>query len=451
MKPIVTLALLFAVVSSTKAADRPNFVVIMADDLGYADISCYRSEEGETRNDYRTPHIDQLAAEGLRLTDYHSNGAVCSPTRAALLTGRYQQRAGVDGIFNASPDANRDDGMAVSEVTFADVLSAAGYKTALFGKWHLGYAPKFNPVHQGFDLFRGYVSGNVDYVSHLDRMGIEDWWHNDQLQPETGYTTHLITRHTLDFIRANRDQPFCVYVAHESVHNPFQGPNDPAIRVTVGEEDRTGNRISRPVPDVYAEMVIEMDKGVGEIVALLRELQLDRQTLVVFISDNGATREGNNGSLRGYKGSLWEGGHRVPGIAWQPGAIPPGESAETVLSMDWFPTLIELANATWPAGVTLDGVSLTKLLHERHPLPARTLFWKYGNQWAIRRGHLKLVQTKPKVQPELFDLRADLSERRNIAGEHADLARELEEEYGAWSAGILLDREGEDVPSSTEN
>ncbi|MCA9081625.1 MAG: sulfatase-like hydrolase/transferase [Planctomycetaceae bacterium] len=428
------------------AEERPNFVIIMADDLGYSDVSCYRAADAETANNYQTPRIDQLAAEGLRLTDYHSNGPVCSPTRAALVTGRYQQRSGIDGVINADPKVNRDTGLAAEETTFADVLSAAGYRTAIFGKWHLGYEVKFNPVHQGFELFRGYVSGNVDYFSHRDRMGISDWWHNTDLKPEAGYTTHLITRHALEFIRSQRDQPFCLYVAHESVHSPFQGPGDSAIRLGEGEADRTGDKIKRDIPTVYAEMVQAMDTGVGEIVDLLRELQLERKTLVVFISDNGAMNKGNNHPLRGFKGSVWEGGHRVPGIAWQPGKIKPGVSDETVLSMDWFPTMVDLAGAEFHSDKPLDGVSLAGLLYEQRPLAERTLYWRFGQQWAVRRGDWKLISTGPRGKPELYHLGEDISETRDRAADQSALAEELEQQYGAWSAELLLVEPGIEAP-----
>ena len=188
------------------AAARPNFVIIMADDLGYGDISCF---EGWVD----TPRLDQLAGEGLRLTDYHSNGAVCSPTRAALMTGRYQQRVGVPGVIVARRDAAvHRTGIGDSEVTFAEALRQQGYATAIYGKWHLGYLPQFNPVRHGFDEFHGYISGNVDFFSHIDQAGHLDWWQNDKLRDEAGYVTHLITEHAVRFIQQNQKRPFCLYL-----------------------------------------------------------------------------------------------------------------------------------------------------------------------------------------------------------------------------------------------
>ncbi|NQT02271.1 MAG: sulfatase-like hydrolase/transferase [Planctomycetes bacterium] len=201
--------------SSGATAERPNIILIMADDLGYGDIGCYGSKK------IRTPNIDALARGGLRFTDYHSNCPVCSPTRAALLTGRYQQRCGIEGVVTAAK--HRHTGMALEEVTFAEVLKRRGYATGIFGKWHVGYNVEFNPAKQGFDEFIGYVSGNVDYHSHIDQAGFEDWWKNLQKVPEEGYCTDLITKHGVDFIERHKDGPFCLYLPHEAPHYPYQG------------------------------------------------------------------------------------------------------------------------------------------------------------------------------------------------------------------------------------
>ena len=200
--------------------DRPNVIVILADDLGYGDLGSYGNRQ------IRTPSLDRLAAEGTRLTDFHSASPVCSPTRAALLTGRYPQRAGIGGVVYAAPQRNRHHGLFQSELTFAEVMRGAGYDTAVVGKWHLGYRKQFNPVRHGFDTFRGYVSGNVDYFSHVDGEGFADWWNNDTKIEEDGYSTHLITRAAVEFVEAQRAGPFCLYIAHEAPHSPFQGPGD---------------------------------------------------------------------------------------------------------------------------------------------------------------------------------------------------------------------------------
>ena len=199
---VLFVLLLETTTNARTPAERPNFIVILADDMGYGDASCYGGKR------FATPHLDRMAAQGMRFVDFHSSGVVCSPTRAGLLTGRYQQRAGVPGVINADPAKNRHHGLQLAEVTFAEALRAAGYRTALFGKWHLGYDKKFHPPHQGFDEFRGFVSGNVDYIAHIDRMGFADWWQGRELKDESGYSTHLITEHAVRFVESNKDAPF---------------------------------------------------------------------------------------------------------------------------------------------------------------------------------------------------------------------------------------------------
>ena len=440
--------LLLALSATAASAPRPNVVVIMADDMGYADLSAYGNDR------FQTPHLDALAREGLRFTDFHSNGAVCSPTRAALMTGRYQQRSGVDEVVFADPARGKRDshGLQPGEVTFAALLQGAGYRTALMGKWHLGYDRKFNPRHHGFDEFRGYLSGNVDFHSHIDQANFPDWWHDLEPVEEPGYSTHLITRHAVRFIEANRARPFCLYVAHEAPHSPYQGPNDPPVRGPRAQPPLQGADIAR----AYREMVQEMDKGVGEIVATLRRLGLAENTLVFFCSDNGGTREGNNGPLNGFKGSVWEGGHRVPGIAWWPGKIKAGTTDQVALTMDLMPTMLDLAKVSVPAGHRLDGTSLVPLLFESRPLPERTLFWGYTGRFAVRRGPWKLLvnqsageATKAKGKKKagseaaatapaagsatlLFHLGDDLGEKRDLAAREPGRVRELEAALAAW-------------------
>lgn len=440
--PALAAALITPLLPPAGAAEaRPNFILILADDMGYADLSVYGNDR------YKTPHLDALARSGLRFTDFHANGPVCSPTRAALVTGRYQQRSGVDEVVYADPkQGKRDDhGLKPAEVTFAKILRSAGYRTALMGKWHLGYAPKFNPVHHGFDEFRGYVSGNVDFHSHIDQAGFADWWHNLQLRDEPGYTTHLITRHAVRFIEEQKDRPFCLYVAHEAPHSPYQGPGDPPVRGPKAGAPVAGAEVQR----AYREMVQEMDRGVGEIVATLERLGLTGRTLVFFFSDNGGTREANNGNLRGFKGSVWEGGHRVPAIAAWPGRIKPGTTTDqTALGMDLMPTLLELSRTAVPAGHHLDGVSLAGLLLHGRPLPERTVFWGYNRRYAVRQGPWKLVINPPAgtaakkkaapADPELglFNLADDVAEANNLASAQPDRVRALQSALKRWQQDV---------------
>jgi arylsulfatase A len=428
------LAILLAGCSVLFGAERPNFVVIMADDLGYGDLSCYGSQR------ILTPHIDRLADQGVRFTDFHSSGAVCSPTRAGLMTGRYQQRAGIPAVIVADPTRpTHPHGLQDQEITFAELLARAGYQTGIFGKWHLGYYTKYNPVRHGFQEFRGYISGNVDYFSHVDQAGRLDWWHNDQISDEPGYTTHLITRHVLSFLQTVQDQPFCLYVAYEPPHYPYQGPHDQPVRRVgqkrgAAERDQSDAEIER----AYREMVVVMDSGVGEIVDALAKHGLSQKTFVFFFSDNGATPRGSNGELRGHKGQLWEGGHRVPFVAWRPGAIAPGRVvSELAISLDVMPTLLDAAGVSCPRNHRLDGTSLLPLLVNQRPLAKRKLFWQHGTTLAMRDSGWKLVVPAGKNRvPSLFDLPNDLSEQNDLAHQHPLRVKEMMSDLRRWQADV---------------
>jgi len=409
--------------------DKPNIILIMADDLGYGDVGCY----GNTT--ITTPNIDTLARAGIRFTDFHSNGAVCSPTRAALLTGRYQQRCGIDGVFTAR--GHRHTGMPLEEVTFAEVLKAGGYTTALFGKWHLGYPVKFNPTKQGFDVFRGYVSGNVDYHSHIDQQGYNDWWGNCDPVPEKGYVTDLITKHGVRFIEQNKNRPFCLYLAHESPHYPYQGREDKAERRPGNPGPALGGRTDRG--GAYKEMIEAMDEGIGRIISTVKRLGLERSTFIFFCSDNGAASVGSNSPLRGQKGTLWEGGHRVPAIAYWPGKIKPSTvTHETAMTMDLFPTVTAIGGRKLAPGLKIDGVNLFPLLLDGKKLLERTLFWRYRGQKAVRKGPWKLLVRGDKQ--ELYNLADDFAETKNLAKVERERVKALRKELSDWekevSAGI---------------
>ena len=411
--------------AANHGSDRPNIILIMADDLGYGDISCYGGW-------IRTPNIDALAAGGMRFTDYHSNGPVCSPTRAALLTGRYQQRCGIDAVVTAKGPA-RETGMAPKETTFAEVLKPRGYVTGLFGKWHVGYRVEFNPTKQGFDEFIGYVSGNVDYHTHIDQADIADWWEGAEKVPEEGYVTDLITNHAVDFLHRHKDEAFCLYLPHEAPHYPYQGRNDPPERLPGGGKGKKaqGAEIKR----AYREMVEIMDQSIGRIVATIRSLGLERKTFIFFCSDNGANKQGSNAPLRGSKGSLWEGGHRVPAIAYWPGKIEPGAVCrQTVLGMDLLPTMAAVAGADRPAGLDLDGADLLPVLIRGRKLGERTLFWAYRNQRAVRKGPWKLLIQGD--QTRLFNLADDLGEQHDLAPAKPHVVAALRAELNGWEHDV---------------
>ena len=286
-------------------------------------------------------------------------------------------------------------------------------------------------MHHGFNEFRGFVSGNIDYISHYDRMEVYDWW--DGLKPveEEGYSTHLVTRHALRFIDENKSRPFCLYVAHEAVHSPFQGPASPIQRGP--KKDRSKKKT--PVEDAYVQMMTAMDECVGQVLDKLIELKLEKNTLVIFCSDNGhAYMGGPKGyrfPLRGKKGTVWEGGHRVPGIAWWPGRIKPGQvSDEMVISLDLMATMLDFAGAKPPKGRALDGVSLRPVLLGGGSLGQRQFFWR-GQ--AMRDGQWKYVATR---SGGLFNLSDDLDESVDLAKRHPARARRMAAAIEAWKRDV---------------
>ncbi len=413
----------------------PNFVVIMADDLGYGDLSTYGGW-------IDVPNIDRMAAEGLKFSDFHSNGAVCSPTRAALMTGRYQQRAGLPIVVFAPEDRpTHVDGLQAVELTFAEALRDSGYATGLFGKWHLGYYPQYNPVRHGFDEFKGYVSGNIDFFSHVDGAARFDWWHGEEESHEPGYVTTLINKHAVRFIEDHQDGPFCIYVAHEAPHSPYQGPSDdPAGFRQVGGYSGQLRLSDEVLKQKYREMVVEMDSGVGSILESLERLGIADRTLVLFFSDNGATPNGSNGVLRGHKASVWEGGHRVPAVAWQPGAIAGGtETDQLAATMDILPTVAELAAVPVPTDRPLDGVSLVPVL-AGGTVARGAMFWSFMDGLAMREGTWKLVAGEGgNEQPMLFDLGSDLGEANDLAAHDPERASRMAAEAEAWLRSVNAD------------
>ena len=407
----------------------------MADDLGYGDLSTYGGW-------IDTPSLDRMASEGLKFTDFHSNGAVCSPTRAALMTGRYQQRAGVPiVIFAPAHLPTHVDGLQDSEWTFAEALQEAGYATAIFGKWHLGYYPQYNPVRHGFAEFKGYVSGNIDFFSHVDGAGRFDWWHDTEVSDEPGYVTTLINQHAVRFIEKRQAEPFCLYVAHEAPHFPYQGPGDnPQGFRSVGGFSGRQDLSSEEIKQKYREMVVEMDRGVGSILDTLSQLGIAERTLVLFISDNGATPDGSNGTLRGHKGSVWEGGHRVPAIAWQPGSIQAGgQTHQLAASMDIWPTIAELSAIKPQPDRPLDGISLVPVLQgsnvERGPM-----YWSFMDGLAMREGDWKLVVGEDgDEEPQLFDLSADIAEKTNLSEQEPERTAKMMRQARAWLEEVAAD------------
>jgi len=459
LKNIIASLVLTAGTALT-AAPKPNVILIMADDLGYANLSSYGAER------INTPHIDALGASGVKFTDFHSNGAICSPTRAALLTGRYQQRVGW-GIDFGSIAAVRDRkaqmnglkldrGLVAEEFTIAEAMKAAGYRTAVFGKWHLGYGAIHNPVNQGFDQFRGYISGNVDLVSHIDEVGNHDWWDAAELKADEGYLTTLITDYTIDFIAENKEQPFFIYLSHIAPHYPLQGPNDPAFR-KVGVKRNVKQEL--PSDDrlliVEKEMIESLDNEVGRLIEYLDDNDLRENTLIIFCSDNGSTSrlsaknltrlgaQSSNGDWRGEKTTFYEGGHRVPGMISMPGTIPAEQVSDaTVMTMDLYPTILGLTGSAevLPEDLVIDGVDLSPLVQSGTALEPRTLFWgRYDKPSKAFRGVRQ--SDWMLVNNELYDLAEDPTQKSDLAKTHPEKFQQLRALWNDWVLEVVPSKE----------
>lgn len=429
---IITLFMSCSVKKAVKT--KPNVVIIMADDLGFGDISCY----GNTST--KTPNLDLLASGGIKFTDFHTNGAVCSPTRAALMTGKYQQRTGIEGVITAK--SHRTVGLAINEITIADEFKKNGYKTAMFGKWHLGYSKKHNPSLQGFDTFKGFVSGNVDYHGHIDQEGHLDWWNGINIENEEGYSTDLITEYGVKYINENNSvktgKPFFLYLPHEAPHYPYQKRIDKILR-KIGKAG-TKKIHKDSIASIYKEMIEVMDEGVGKIIQSLKETGQFNNTIILFISDNGASKFGNNGVLRGTKGSPYEGGSRVPAILSYPNKIKQASiNKEVVLTMDILPTLLDFIGQK-PTENNIDGISIKHNLLHQTKLPERAVFFGFGNKNFVRSGNWKLIskEIKNNEKLELYNLLDDLEERNNLISTHPDLVKTLFKKLKLWKKEVKI-------------
>jgi arylsulfatase A-like enzyme len=418
LKAAAALPALGAAPARAAAPRAPNILFIMADDLGYADVSCYG------RPDYATPNIDRLAGEGLRFLQAYANSAVCSATRTGLITGRYQNRLPV-GL--EEPLGLRDVGLPPSHPTLPSLLRKAGYGTALVGKWHLGSLPKYGPLQSGYDHFWGFRGGGLDYFLH--DAPESDLWDDDRRAPEGGYITDLLGQHAIGMIDhfAETGRPFFLSLHFSAPHWPWEGPDDEAESRRLAAKGPGGlldfDGGSRAI---FAAMVTRMDFQIGRVLQALEARGLERDTIVVFTSDNGGERFSDTGPFLGRKTELLEGGLRIPAIMRWPGSVAPGTASDQVMiSMDWLPTLLEL-----------DGVSLAPALHGAKPVP-RTLFWRYLNldQEACRDGDFKYLKILKNTF--LFNVVEDPQERANLKERLPEVYRRLVAEYRAWDAAML--------------
>ena len=423
------LALLIAAASAPLLSQtRPNVVLIMTDDAGYGDFGSY----GAT--DVNTPHIDRLAREGVRFTDFYANAPSCTPTRAGLITGRYQQRVALEYPLGMQRPADYDRGLPVTGRSLPQLLKNTGYSTALVGKWHLGWKAEYSPTRHGFDYFFGFKSGFIDFYTHTspDSPLHHDLFENDSPVRVDGYMTDLIVDRSVRWIEQNSRRPFFIDVAFNAPHWPYQVPDKPSVardsaRHLNAFDDSTSTRAD------YVAMIERVDLGVGRILAALDRLGLRDNTIVIFTNDNGGEWLSRNTPLFHHKLSVWEGGIRVPAIIRWPSRIPAGKvTGQVGITMDLTASILAVAGASLPADIGLDGMNLFPVLEGRAPEVTRTLFWR-GHparpHRAVRSGDWKLVM---EPRPMLFNLRDDIAERENLIGRHADIAKRLHVLLLAW-------------------
>jgi arylsulfatase A-like enzyme len=401
---------------------KPNILLIVADDMGYAETT------PQGARDIPTPNIESIARNGIRFTDGYVSCPVCSPTRAGLMTGRYQQRFGHE--LNPGPAQSAEDafGLPLTEVTLANRLKGLGYATGMVGKWHLGYKPEFHPMKRGFDEFFGFLGGAHSYLDANADMANRILRGTEPVD-EKSYLTDAFAREAVAFIERRHAAPFFLYLPFNAVHNPLQSVNPYLDRFAAVKDERRRT---------YSAMESAMDDAIGKVLATLRKYKLEENTLIFFISDNGGPTAGNtsrNTPLSGFKGQVLEGGIRVPFMVQWKGRISAGQVYRNpVISLDIHPTAVAAAGGTAPAG--LDGVNLLPYLTGGGGKPHDRLFWRYGAQSAVRLGDWKALR-RPDGDWEVYNLAADIAETTDLAKKEPAKAKELVAVYNAWNAQLV--------------
>jgi len=456
-----TITLALCLTATAQPLAKPNVLLIVSDDQGYRDLGCFGSGE------VRTPHLDRLAAGGIRLTSFYVAWPACTPSRGALLTGRYPQRNGIyDMIRNEAPDYGyqykpgeyeatfeRIGGMDTREVLLPRVLKRAGYVSGIFGKWDLGVHRRFLPLARGFDDFYGFVNTGIDYYTH-ERYGVPSMYLNNS--PTTAdkgtYCTDLFEREAVRFLKAKRRKPFFLYVPFNAPHGASnldptirggaQAPDRfkamyPKLQEQAGTEQRTRYGKTHTVPNRAARRlefvgsVTAMDAAIGRLLDLLDEYGIADNTIVIFFSDNGGGGSADNAPLRGRKGQMFEGGTRVPCIVKWPGKIPAGATSDEFLtSLEILPTLCAAAAAAPPKGVALDGFDMLPVLQGRRASPRAEMFWQRKLDKAARVGHWKWVESSRGNG--LFDLRHDIGERRDLSKDRPEILKRVQARFANW-------------------
>jgi len=412
---------------------RPNVLFILADDLGYGDLSCYG------RPDYQTPVLDGLARQGLKFSSNYAAAPVCTPTRCAYVTGRYAQRLAV-GLEQPLRRPRSDLGLPPEHPTVASLLKGNGYTTSLVGKWHLGWKPEFGPNRHGFDEFFGVLSGAVDYFSHKDGgdptgdiAGVRDLWQDLTPIERTGYLTDLLTDKAVEMIGRPHAKPFFLSLHYTAPHAPWEGPGDHGMAHAA---HGGGPMVAGGSLKIFAEMMKSLDAGIGRVLAALERAKLERETLVIFTSDNGGERYSFNWPFSSGKMTLNEGGIRVPAIVRWPGMVPAGGMTEqAAITMDWTATILAATGTQADSAYHLDGQNLLPICTGQRTPYDRALFWRITTADAARVGPWKYL--KDRTGEHLFDLANDPGEKSDLGTTHADRMAEVRTQYQAWASQML--------------
>lgn len=415
-------------------ARRPNILFILADDMGWGDLSCYG------RPDYDTPNLDRLASQGMRFTNAYSAAPVCTPTRVGFFTGRYPARLTV-GLQEPvverkelSEEQLRSYGIPAGHPTVASLLKAAGYSTALIGKWHVGYLPYFSPLRSGFDEFFGNMSGAVDYFTHKDMTESADLFEGEVPVEKIGYLTDVISDRAVEYVRRPHTQPFYLSLHYTSPHWPWEGPKDIAVANAI-KYSAAGFRAGGSLK-IYAEMMKSLDDGIGRVLSALKATGRENDTLVIFTSDNGGERFSYNWPFRGEKLTVYEGGVRVPGIVRWPGVTKRAQVSDLpVITMDWTATMLAAAGAKPDPAYPLDGEDIRQVLEGRRKLYDRTFFWRTRAQGAMRSGKWKYIRDGKKES--LYDLSIDEREQANFAEAEPKRLGDMRSQFESWARAMM--------------
>ncbi len=422
---LLLFCLLFT--KSPASAQQPNIIYIMSDDMGFGDLSCYGQKN------YTTPHLDKLAAQGIKFTNAYAAAPLCTPTRTAFMTGRYPARTPV-GLIEPLTGQPVDTAFGLQDPTnsLAALMRAGGYHTALIGKWHLGALDKHSPTRNGFDYFFGIRSGAADYISHKGATRKPDLYENETPVDRPGYLTDLLTESALSFLKKNHRKPFFLALTFNAPHWPWQAPGDRPY------EDSANYR-GGGSPATFAAMMKRMDEGVGKILQVLDDEHLSKNTIVIFTNDNGGERFSNHGGLSKEKGTVWEGGIRVPAFVRWPGKISPGTTTDQVaVTMDWTATILSMAKLSVQPAKPLDGIDLIPVLTAKTGVIDRSIYWRTFQrvkQKAMRSGNWKYLQDEKGEY--LFNLATDQAEKNDLKTSQPAVFAQLKQQYAAWEATVL--------------